>query len=72
MEIALKEGRETEYWLEILIESEIVEKSKFSPLLQEAKEIVRILIASTRKIKDKLTGNKFRSRKIVVARDKHS
>jgi four helix bundle protein len=72
MEIALKEARETEYWLEILIESEVVEKDKFSPLLQEAKEIVRILIASTRKIKDKLNGNKFRSRKMMLARDKHS
>ncbi|MBD6620790.1 four helix bundle protein [Komarekiella sp. 'clone 1'] len=72
MEIALKEARETEYWLEILIESEVVEKSKFSPLLQEADEIVKILVASIRKIKDRLNGNKFRSRKMVVARDKHS
>ena len=72
MEIALKEARETEYWLEILIESEVVEKSKFYSLLQEADEIVKILVASTRKIKDRLNGSKFRSRKIVVARDKHS
>ena len=72
MEIALKEARETEYWLEILIESEVVEKGKFDSLLQETKEIVRILIASTRKIKERLNGNKLRSSKIVVARDKHS
>jgi len=55
MEIALKEARETEYWLEILIESGVVEKFKFDPLLQEAEEIVKILVASTRKIKEKLT-----------------
>ncbi|MHC5746960.1 MAG: four helix bundle protein [Nostoc sp.] len=72
MEIALKEARETEYWLEILIESEVVEKSKFYSLLQEADEIVKILVASTRKIKERLNGNKLRSSKIVVARDKHS
>ncbi|MBN3924177.1 four helix bundle protein [Nostoc sp. NMS4] len=59
MEIALKEARETEYWLEILIESEVVEKSKFESLLKEADEIVKILVASTRKIKNRLNENKF-------------
>jgi four helix bundle protein len=56
MEIALKEARETEYWLEILIESEVVEKPKFDQLLKEANEIVKILIASTRTVKEKLNG----------------
>ncbi|HCF30764.1 MAG TPA: four helix bundle protein [Cyanobacteria bacterium UBA11049] len=36
LEIAFKEARETEYWLEILIESGIVEPKKFNALLQEA------------------------------------
>jgi four helix bundle protein len=53
LEIALKEARETQYWLEILIESELVEKQKFQLLLQEANEIGKILTASTRKLKDK-------------------
>jgi len=57
LEIALKEERETEYWLEILIESELVEKNKFESLLQETKEVGKILVASTRKIKDKINGN---------------
>ena len=56
LEIALKEERETEYWLEILIESELVEKEKFSPLLLETKEIGKILVASTRKIKNKINS----------------
>ncbi len=43
LEIALKEVRETQYWLEILIESELVEKHKFDSLLQEANEIGKIL-----------------------------
>jgi four helix bundle protein len=54
LEIALKEERETEYWLEILIESELVEKNKFETLLQETREVGKILVASTRKIKDKI------------------
>ena len=53
LEIALKEARETQYWLEILIESDLVDKQKFYPLLQEANEIGKILVASTKKLKDK-------------------
>jgi four helix bundle protein len=56
LEIALKEERETEYWLEILIESELVEKNQFEPLLEETKQIGKILVASTRKIKDKMNS----------------
>ncbi|MBE9210066.1 four helix bundle protein [Nostoc sp. LEGE 06077] len=54
LEIALKEERETEYWLEILIESELVEKNKFELLLQETKEVGKILVTSTRKVKNKI------------------
>lgn len=53
LEIALKEARETEYWLEILIESELVNEKKFNLLRQEASEIVAILVASTKKLKEK-------------------
>jgi four helix bundle protein len=53
LEIALKEARETQYWLEILIESELVEKQKFQLLLQESTEIGKILVASTKKLKGK-------------------
>ncbi|MGB3655504.1 MAG: four helix bundle protein [Rivularia sp. (in: cyanobacteria)] len=53
LEIALKEARETQYWLEIIIESELVEKSKFDSLLQEANEIGKILVSSTKKLKQK-------------------
>ncbi|MEH1933953.1 MAG: four helix bundle protein [Nostoc sp.] len=53
LEIALKEARETQYWLEILIESELVDKQKFQLLLQEANEIGKILVASTKRLKGK-------------------
>jgi four helix bundle protein len=53
LEIALKEARESQYWLEILIEAELVEKQKFEQLLQEANEIGKILVASTKKLKIK-------------------
>lgn len=51
LEIALKEARETEYWIKILIKSELVAEAKFNPLLDECQEIVRILIASTKTLK---------------------
>jgi four helix bundle protein len=53
LEIALKEARETQYWLEILLESETVKEQKFSLLLKEANEIGKILVSSTAKIKQK-------------------
>lgn len=54
LEIALKECRESQYWLELLIESELVPKSKFQALLDEANEIGRVLTASTKTVKEKL------------------
>ena len=53
LEIALKEARETQYWLEILLESELIENPKFSPLLEEANEIGKILVSTTKKLKQK-------------------
>ncbi|MEH2037068.1 four helix bundle protein [Nostoc sp.] len=57
----------TEYWLEILIESEVVEKDKFAQLLKEANEIAKILIASTRKVKERLNGSKSNGRRMEAA-----
>ena len=43
-EIALKEARETEYWIEIFIASEIIPEQLFSELLQEIDGIIRTLV----------------------------
>ncbi len=53
-EIALKEARETEYWIEIMIETEIVPLKKFSLLLKEIDEIIRILVAIIKSLKSDL------------------
>lgn len=53
LEIALKEARETQYWLEILIESGIADSKRFEPLLKESSEILAILVSTTRKLKEK-------------------
>ena len=51
LEIALKEARETKYWLRLLVASEIVREPRLKPLLDETEEIIKILVSITRKIK---------------------
>lgn len=43
MSIALKEANETEYWLELMLESKILTKDEIKFLIQDCKEICRIL-----------------------------
>ena len=54
LEIALKEARETEYWLTVLIKAQIIEEQKIKHLLEESNRILKILITITRKLKIKL------------------
>ena len=47
LKVALKELRETEVWLKIIIRSKIIEKSdKLLPLLKETDELISILFKS--------------------------
>ena len=43
LRIALKEARESHYWLRLLAESGMIPRQRIAPLLQEANEIVAIL-----------------------------
>ena len=52
-EIALKEARETKYWLRLLVASELVSSHRIDPLLQEADELSKILGAIVVSAKDK-------------------
>jgi four helix bundle protein len=45
MNIALKESSETEYWLEILHETEYLSDSEFESIYADSKEILKILIS---------------------------
>lgn len=53
LEIALKESHETEYWLELLFETDCIEESIYRPLQNECGAIRRMLIASLNTIKSK-------------------
>ncbi|MEM8779928.1 MAG: four helix bundle protein [Cyanobacteria bacterium P01_G01_bin.49] len=54
MEISLKEARETEYWLIVLVESGGISSEKVKSLQEEINIIIRILVSITKKVKDKL------------------
>ena len=56
LKIALKELRETEVWLKIIIKSELIKPSgKLQPLLQETDELISILFKSIETAKNNKT-----------------
>ena len=50
--IALKECNETLYWLELLQEAGFITDEEQSPVFLECHEMLKILISTTRKIKE--------------------
>lgn len=52
--IALKEARETEYWLKLLKESEILNEKQFSSLLADNIELTKLLTSIIKSAKTKL------------------
>jgi four helix bundle protein len=51
LEIALREASESKYWLELLIEEEIVKPNLVADLDRECDELIRILAATIRSAK---------------------
>jgi four helix bundle protein len=58
LHIALKEADETAYWLELLYESDIINKQYFDSLYGELKEIIALLTASIKTLKNNETKSK--------------
>ena len=52
LSIALKEADETAYWLELLVESEIIDRKQFDSLYSDLDEIIAILTASVKTMKE--------------------
>ncbi|MCL5784383.1 MAG: four helix bundle protein [Patescibacteria group bacterium] len=50
--VALKEARETEYWLKIISETGLVPPEKLTLLLKEVVEVIKILTAIVKKSKE--------------------
>ena len=51
MNIALKEACETEYWLEILYETEYLSKEEFESIYNDNKEVTKLLMSITKTAK---------------------
>lgn len=51
MYIALKEAVETEYWLELLYESGKIEKAAYESIVEDCRELIRILTSITKTAK---------------------
>lgn len=52
LSIALKEADETAYWLELLVEREIINQNQFESLYSDLKEIIALLTASVKTAKN--------------------
>ncbi len=50
--IACKEARETLYWLRLLAECEIIDSKRLDPLMDECNELISILTAIVKKLRD--------------------
>ena len=53
LSIALKEADETSYWLELLVESKIIDQQQYEELIIDVKEIIAILTSSIKTLKSK-------------------
>ena len=53
LNIALKEASETEYWLEILYETEYIDKKLFDSINSDCQELIRLLVSITKTQKHK-------------------
>jgi four helix bundle protein len=49
--IALKEASETQYWIKIMIKSELISEHKFSAMQEEITRIIKILTSTINKLK---------------------
>ena len=57
--IVEEEADESAFWMELIIETGLLEKQLVEPLLQEAKELVAIMVASRKSAKNKFTNQKL-------------
>ena len=48
LNIALKEASETKYWLEILFETDYIDKKMFDSVYADCQELIKILVSITK------------------------
>jgi four helix bundle protein len=53
LESTLQELDETSYWLELLVEADVILKRRLSSLMKEADELTRMLVSAVKNIKSR-------------------
>ena len=48
LNIALKEADETEYWIELLFETDYITKTQFESIYKDCEEIISLLVSITK------------------------
>lgn len=51
LSIALKEARETEYWIKLFKDSEVITEKEYFSLISDCDELIRLLISILKKLK---------------------
>jgi four helix bundle protein len=54
--IALKEANETQYWIELLFETEYITEKEFESLSKDGLELIKLLVSITKKLKETLNN----------------
>ncbi len=57
LSIALKESGETEYWLDLLYESDYLPNDAYNSISKDCSEILKLLISITKTTKEKIITN---------------
>jgi len=52
LSIALKEAKETDYWLKLLKEASLIEEKEFNSLIIDCNELIKLLISILKKLKE--------------------
>ncbi len=58
MSIVIEELDETYFWMELIVDENLIKKELLTPLMSEADELLRIFIASRKTIQTRKSNNK--------------
>ena len=58
LQIALKEANETEYWLELFFESDIIDRQMYDSLHSDLNELISLLVSSIKTAKTNINNKK--------------
>lgn len=67
MQIAFKEALETRYWLRLLHDASIIDDRGFNSLVEDCEELIRLLSATTKTLREKLNDFSVREEFVMYS-----